>query len=124
MAPCVLRIMFLNKTVMKTANKSDQHPDTGKFLPGNNAHRAGAAAKAARLEAKITELASEFEGALSALSAADAGRLKLAAKHFLIAEDSRDPNECTRSTRTGELLLSKIKPREAPVLSLEELGLA
>jgi hypothetical protein len=103
-----------------TATDSDRDRH-GRFKRGNNAHRNGATAKAARLAAKVEELASEYEGGLSALSAVDASRLRLAAKHILTAEDSRDPTVATRATRVAELLLSRIRPREAPLPSLQEL---
>jgi hypothetical protein len=93
----------------------------GRFRHDNNARRNGVEAKAARLNAKVEELASEFEGGLSALSAIDAGRLRLAAKHILTAEDSRDPTVATRATRVAELLLSRIKPKEVPLPTLQEL---
>jgi hypothetical protein len=56
-----------------------------------------------------------------ALSAVDAGRIALAAKHLVIAETTKDPTICVRSTRTAEMLLSRIKPEEVLLPTLEEL---
>jgi hypothetical protein len=105
-------------TVQTTVSDRDRH---GRFVTGNNAHRNGATAKAVRLAAKIEELASEYEGGLSALSAADAARLRLAAKHYCTAETTNDSNQCTRSTRAAELLLAKIKPKEPPLRTVQQL---
>jgi hypothetical protein len=85
----------------------------GRFVHGNDAARHGRTAKVARLQAKAEELASQFEGGLSALSPVDAGRIRLAAKNLLIAETSSDANEVTRCARAGEFLLAKVKPPEA-----------
>jgi len=65
------------------ATVSDRGPH-GYFAPGNSIARRGRESKLARIHAKIEELSHEFDGGLSALSAVDASRLKLAAKHLII----------------------------------------
>jgi hypothetical protein len=49
----------------------------------------------------------------------DANRLRLAAEHYCIAEDTRDATESVRSTRAAEYLLAKIQRHDEPVPSLE-----
>jgi hypothetical protein len=83
----------------------------GRFARGNNVARRGRETKLARIQRKIEELSHEFDGGLSALSAVDVGRLKLAAKHMIIAEDTPNATLCVRSTRTAELLLMRIQPK-------------
>jgi hypothetical protein len=90
-----------------------------RFVRGNDARRVGLARKAARLAAKAEELAAEY-GGLVALSAADAGRIRLAAKHLIVAEDVNDPATCVRSTRTAEMLLARIRRPEEVLPSLQE----
>ncbi|MGO8925127.1 MAG: hypothetical protein ACLQF4_19585 [Xanthobacteraceae bacterium] len=106
-------------TVEATSSDRGRH---GYFALGNSVARRGREAKLARILAKTEELAGQFGGML-ALSAVDRGRAQLAAKHLIIAEDAHDPTVCVRSTRAAELLLSRIKPHEAPLPTLEELGL-
>jgi len=95
----------------------------GRFTTGNGIARRGRDAKLARIHAKVEELAREFDGGISALSAVDVGRLKLAAKHLIIAEDTPNATLCVRSTRTAELLLMRIRPKAPRVPTLRELGL-
>jgi hypothetical protein len=104
-------------TVEAAPNDRGRH---GYFSRGNDVARRGREAKAARISALAIELASSY-GGFEALNLIDANRVRLAAKLFITAEDCRDPNQCTRSTRAAELLLSKIAPKEAPLPSLQEL---
>jgi len=95
----------------------------GRFATWNRVAQSCRVSKLARIHAKIEELAREFDGGISALSAVDAGRLKLAAKHLIIAEDTPNATLCVRSTRTAELLLMRIRPKAPRVPTLRELGL-
>jgi hypothetical protein len=103
------------------ADTAGDRNERGRFVVGNNAHRNGRDRKSARLLAKFEQLAGAYEGGINALSVIDAGRLRLAAKHLLIAEDTTDPNQCTRSTRAAEMLLVRIKPKETLLPTLDEL---
>jgi len=107
-------------TVEAAANDRGPH---GYFAHGNDVAQRGRESKLARIHRKIEELSQEFDGGMSAFSAVDAGRLKLAAKHLIIAEDTRDPTLCVRSTRTAELLLMRIRPKAPRIPTLRELGL-
>jgi hypothetical protein len=95
------------------------HDRLGRFRRGNNAR----SAKQLKIAAKVEMLRHEYFPC-GGETIIDANRLHLAAKHFIIAETARDPTVCVRSTRTAEYLLAKIKPREEPVPTLEEMGLA
>jgi hypothetical protein len=94
---------------------TDRDPHTGRFAPGNNARLAKQLKKVEQLRQEYFPCGGE--------TIMDANRLKLAAKHYVIAEDTLDPTVCVRSTRTAEYLLAKIKRPEEPLPSLEELGL-
>jgi hypothetical protein len=107
-------------TVVVAANDRGPH---GYFAHGNSVAARGRQAKLVRLAAKIEELSREFDGGMSALSAVDVSRLKLAAKHMLIAEDTTNATLCVRSTRTAELLLMRIRPKAPRIPTLRELGL-
>jgi hypothetical protein len=97
---------------------SDRDPHTGRFVAGNNARLA----KQLKIAAKVEQLRHEYFPC-GGESSMDASRLMLAAKHYVIAEDARDPTVCVRSTRTAEYLLAKIRRQEEPLPSLAELGL-
>ena len=88
----------------------------GRFKCGNNARDA----KLIRIAAKAEELRREyFPGGGETVM--DADRIMLAAKHYVIAKDTSDPDECVRSTRTYEYLLAKLRREEAPLPTVEEL---
>jgi hypothetical protein len=97
---------------------SDRDPHTGRFVAGNNARLA----KQLKIAAKVEQLRHEYFPC-GGESSMDASRLMLTAKHYVIAEDARDPTVCVRSTRTAEYLLAKIRRQEEPLPSLAELGL-
>lgn len=90
----------------------------GRFKPGNNARDA----KLIKVAAKVEQLRHEYFPC-GGETIMDANRLLLAAKHYVIAEDARDPTVCVRSTRTAEYLLAKIRRVEEPLPSLSEMGL-
>jgi hypothetical protein len=73
--------------------------------PGQNRHTT----KRERIAAKLDELVAEYfpNGGYSVM---DGNRLRLAARHFVIAESARDPNVSVRSVRTAEYLLNKLRP--------------
>jgi hypothetical protein len=95
---------------------ADRDPFTGRFKRGNNARFA----RQLKIAAKVEQLRHEYFPC-GGESSMDASRLLLAAKHYVIAEDARDPTVCVRSTRTAKYLLSKIKREEEPLPTVEEL---
>jgi hypothetical protein len=97
---------------------TDRDPHTGRFVAGNQ----GRVTKQLKIAAKAEELRHEyFPGGGETVM--DASRLLLAARHYVIAETARDPVVSQRSTRLAEYLLSKVRREEAPLQTLEELGL-
>jgi hypothetical protein len=97
---------------------TDRDPHTGRFVAGNH----GRFTKQLRIAAKAEELRHEYFPGGGA-TVMDANRLLLAARHYVIAETARDPVVSQRSTRLAEYLLSKVRREEAPLPTLEELGL-
>jgi hypothetical protein len=95
------------------------HDRLGRFTAGNNARFA----KQLKIMAKVEQLRHEYFPC-GGETIMDGNRLMLAAKHYVIAEDTLDPTVCVRSTRTAEYLLAKIRKPEEPVPTLEELGLS
>ena len=94
--------------------------DHGRFARGNDIARRAREAKAVRIAARADELASRF-GGFEALEPIDAGRVRLAARHFVTAEVTHNLNQSIRATRVAEMLLARIRPKEAPLPSLREL---
>lgn len=94
------------------------HDRLGRFTRGNKAR----SAKLIRIMAKAEELRREYFPC-GGESIMDGNRLRLAARHYVIAETARDPVVSQRSTRCAEYLLSKIKREEEPLPTLKELGL-
>jgi secreted trypsin-like serine protease len=95
---------------------TDRDRFTGRFVTGNNARLA----KQLKIAAKVEQLRREYFPC-GGESSIDASRLMLAAKHYVIAEDTLDPDACVRSTRTAEYLLSKVRREEEPLPTVEEL---
>jgi len=81
----------------------------GRYKPGYSSRRV----KLERIAAKLEELRREFFPA-GGESAIDASRLRLAARHYIIAETARDPTVSVRSTRTAEYLLNKLSRSSTP----------
>lgn len=83
------------------------HDQRGRFRPGNNARFS----RQLKVQAKAEELRRAYfpNGGDDVL---DGNRLRLAAKHLIIAEVCTDPEVCVRSTRAAELLLSKLSKVE------------
>jgi hypothetical protein len=97
---------------------TDRDRRTGRFVHGNNARLA----RQLKIAAKVEQLRHEYFPC-GGESQMDASRIMLAAKHYVIAEDTLDPTVCVRSTRTAEYLMSKLTRPEPVLASLKELGL-
>ena len=95
---------------------ADRDPQTGRFKRGNNARDA----RLIKILAKAEELRREYFPC-GGESVMDGNRLRLAARHYVVAESVRDPVVSQRSIRVAEYLLSKIRREEAPLPLLDDL---
>jgi hypothetical protein len=95
------------------------HDRLGRFTRGNTVVVTARERKRSILE----RLRREYDPD-NALSGVDTDRLALAAKHYAIAETTRDATLSVRSIGCAERLLAKIRKPAVKTPTLAELGLA